>query len=169
MKKKFTTTAYLKDAENYTATIYNLEDFYLVIKKINKVKSPWISEVGITVMDNGYFILECTPKNELYSMRVFYNQNKKPILYYFDITNENGIDENTYSPYYVDIYTDIMIYTKDNNIVIVDEDELKEAFAKNEITKEEYTTANKTTKKLFKELKNNSNKYKNIDFSNYLI
>jgi len=112
--------------------------------------------------------LECTPKNENYSMRVFYNKKKRPLLYYFDITNEQGLDKETGVPYYVDIYTDIMIYTSENKIVVVDEDELKEALHKNEITKAEFNKANKVTKQLFKELQNNTNKYKNIDFTKFL-
>lgn len=103
-------------------------------------------------MDNGYFVLECTPKNENYSMRVFFNKKKQPLLYYFDITNEQGLDKDTRVPYYIDIYTDIMIYTSDNKIVVVDEDELKEALKNKEISKAEYNKANKVTKQLFKEL-----------------
>ena len=40
MKKKFTTTAYMRNAKNYDIKIYNFEDYYLVIKKVNKVESP---------------------------------------------------------------------------------------------------------------------------------
>ncbi|MGN0960653.1 MAG: hypothetical protein ACI4PF_00470, partial [Christensenellales bacterium] len=71
-------------------------------------------------------------------------------------------------PYYIDIYTDIMIYTSDNKIVVVDEDELKEALKNKEISKAEYNKANKVTKKLFKELQEGTNQYKNIDFTKYL-
>lgn len=119
-------------------------------------------------MDNGYFVLECTPKNENYSMRVFFNKKKQPLLYYFDITNEQGLDKDTRVPYYIDIYTDIMIYTSDNKIVVVDEDELKEALKNKEISKAEYNKANKVTKQLFKELQDGTNQYKNIDFTIYL-
>ena len=101
-------------------------------------------------------------------MRVFYNKKKQPLLYYFDITKENGLDKDTGVPYYIDIYTDIMIYTSDNKIVVVDEDELKEAFDNKEITKTEFNKTNKVTKQLFNELQEGTNQYKNIDFSKYL-
>ena len=169
MKKKFTTTAYMRDATNYTTSIYNLEDCYLVVKKINKVKKPWISYNGTNVMDKDFFMLECTPKNEHYSMRIFYNKEKQPLLYYFDITKENGFDNSKNSPYYIDIYTDIMIFTKDNNILIVDENELKQALNEKEITLDDFNQANSTCKKLYNELKMNLNIYKNLDFSKYLI
>ena len=61
-----------------------------------------------------------------------------------------------------------MIYTSDNKIVVVDEDELKEALKNKEITKAEYNKANKVTKQLFNELQNNTNKFKNIDFTKFL-
>lgn len=168
MKKKFTTNAYMRCAKNYDIKIYNFEDFCLVVKKVNEVESPFITHIGQNIMDNGYFVLECTPKNENYSMRVFYNKKKQPLLYYFDITKEQGLDKETGVPYYIDIYTDIMIYTSENKIVVVDEDELKEALNKNEITKAEFNKANKVTKQLYKELQNNTNKYKNMDFTKFL-
>ncbi len=168
MKKKFTTNAYMRSAKNYDIKIYNFEDYYLVVKKVNKVENPFITHIGQNIMDNGYFVLECTPKNENYSMRVFFNKKKQPLLYYFDITNEQGLDKDTRVPYYIDIYTDIMIYTSDNKIVVVDEDELKEALKNKEISKAEYNKANKVTKQLFKELQDGTNQYKNIDFTKYL-
>jgi len=61
-----------------------------------------------------------------------------------------------------------MIYTSDNKIVVVDEDELKEAFKNKEISKVEYNKAKKVTKQLFNELENNTNKFKNIDFTKFL-
>ena len=167
MKKKFTTTAYMRDAEKYDVKVYDLADCWIVVKKINKVTSPFITATGENIMDNGYFMVECTPKNELYSMRVFFNNKKQPLLYYFDITNENGLDKDTHVPYYIDIYIDIMIYARDNKIVIVDEDELQEALEKGEITQQEFKLTNSVTKKLYKELKSNKNKFKNIDFSLY--
>lgn len=168
MKKKFTTTAYMRDAENYDIHILDLEDCWLVIKKVNKVRAPFITAVGVNVMDNGYYVVECTPKNESYSLRVFYDEQKQPQLYYFDISNENGIDKDTHAPYYMDIYTDIMIFTKDNKIVVVDEDELNEALKLGDITKQQFEKANKATKKLYNELLKGENKYKNIDFTKYL-
>ena len=168
MKKKFTTTAYMRNAKNYDIKIYDFEEYYLVVKKVNKVDSPFITHIGQNIMDNGYFVLECTPKNENYSMRVFYNKKKQPLLYYFDITNEQGLDKETGVPYYIDIYNDIMIYTIDNKIVVVDEDELKEALRNKEITKAEYNKANKVTKQLFNELQDGTNQYKNIDFTQFL-
>jgi len=75
----------MRCAKNYDIKIYNFEDFYLVIKKVNEVESPFITHIGQNIIDIGYFVLECTPKNENYSMRVFYNKKKQPLLYYFDI------------------------------------------------------------------------------------
>lgn len=74
MKKKFTTNAYMRSAKNYDIKIYNFEDYYLVVKKVNKVENPFITHISQNIMDNGYFVLECTPKNENYSMRVFFNK-----------------------------------------------------------------------------------------------
>lgn len=57
MKKKFTTNAYMRSAKNYDIKIYNFEDYYLVVKKVNKVENPFITHIGQNIMDNGYFVL----------------------------------------------------------------------------------------------------------------
>jgi predicted RNA-binding protein associated with RNAse of E/G family len=100
--------------------------------------------------------------------KVFLDENNNPILYYFDIVKENGIDELTGTPYYIDMYTDIMIYTSDNKIVIVDEDELLDALNNGVISKEDFDITNQTTQKLYQELIQNINKFRNKDLTKYL-
>jgi len=168
MVKKYTTNVYMKHISNYDISIFNEEDCYVTVKKINKVEKPFITDQGVIIMDDGYTFIDILPKKEKYTYKIFLDENKNDILYYFDIVKENAIDELTGVPYYIDMYTDIMIYTSDNKIMIVDEDELQEALNAGKISKKDYNEVNKVTKKLYKELTAGVNKYKNMDLTKYL-
>lgn len=55
-------------------------------------------------------------------------------------------------PYEDDLYLDVVVTPK-GDIILLDEDELKEAFERMEITKKEYDEAYQEAKKLMDELK----------------
>ena len=50
----------------------------------------------------------------------------------------------------------------------MDEDELKEALDYGSISKEEYDLANETKEKLLQSIKDNNNKYMNLNLESYL-
>ena len=88
-------------------------------------------------------------------LTAIYDENNKIVEWYFDIARsigkENGI------PYEDDMYLDV-VFRPNGNIVLLDEDELKEAFDKKEMTKQEYDEAYEVAKNLMKKLKNNKEK-----------
>jgi len=166
MKKKLISKTYLRDVEEYTLKIYfDNEDYYLCVKKIIKTK-PFITSKGLRLIDNDYYIVEVIPKNEFYAMRVYFNEKKERLAYYFDISKGNGVDEESKIPYYDDLYIDVTM--DNNNIKVLDEDELQFALETKNITKEEYNLANKIKDKLLNEIRTNTNKYINLDLEKYL-
>lgn len=167
MRKKLISKTYLRDVNKYNLKIYyDKEDYYLAIKKIIDIKEPFISPNGLRLIDNGYYIAEVIPKNENYTMRVYFNKKMERLEYYFDISLENGIDEESKIPYYDDLYLDITL--KDDIIEILDEDELEEALKSKKITKNEYDLANKTKENLLESIEKNNNKYIKLDLEKYL-
>ena len=112
-------------------------------------------------------VYEIIPKNEKYAMRIFINDKKEILEYYFDISLGNGIDKETGIPYYDDLFTDVIIQ-KDGKIEILDENELAEALNKGEISNDDFNLANETTKNLVKSIKENSNQYMKIELNKYL-
>jgi predicted RNA-binding protein associated with RNAse of E/G family len=110
--------------------------------------------------------LELTPIKENYNIRFYYDNNKKIIDYYIDISLENGIKYKM--PYYIDLYLDIIHYPKTDKIAIVDEEELKEALDNKIVSKKDYELAYRVGNKLIKEIKENSNKYMNINILEYV-
>ena len=167
MKRKIISNTYLRDVDKYQIKLFlDEEDCYISVKKLIMVKERFIIKNNLCVMDNGYYILEIVPKKENYAMRLFLNQNKEPLEYYFDICKNNGLDEKTKIPYYDDLYLDITYL--DGKINIIDEDELLEAYDNNEITKEELDFIYEIKDKIISEIKNKNNKLMNIDYSKYL-
>lgn len=168
MRKKLISKTYLRDVDKYRLDIYyDNNDYYLAIKKIIHTNEPFVLPTGLCLIDNNYFIVEVLPKNENYTMRIYFNEKKERLGYYFDISLKNGIDEESKIPYYDDLYTDITI--ENEKIEILDEDELKEALDTNKITNEEFELANETKENLLQSIKNNTNKYMQLNLEKYLI
>ena len=167
MRKKLISKTYLKGVNEYELKIYfNLEDCYISVKKILDITEPFILSSGLCVIDKNYYIMEVIPKNENYSMRVFFNNKKERLEYYFDVSLENGLDEESKIPYYDDLYLDVT-KTRDN-VEVLDEDELKEALDNNKISMVDFELANKVKDTLLEQINNKSNIYMNMDLEQYL-
>lgn len=168
MRKKYLSKTYLRDIDSYEVKfiIDDDKDYYVAVKKMKKMKSPFVARNGLHLIDNGTFMVEVMPKNENYNMRVYLSEEKQPLEFYFDITRENGIDAETKIPYYDDLYTDVII--ADGEIRIDDENELLEAYQNGEISKEDFDLANETTKNLVAELEKGINRFKNMDINQFL-
>ena len=168
MNRKLISKTYLKDVDKYKLNFhFDKEDYYLAVKKFIEVEKPFILQSGLCLIDNGYYMVEVIPKKENYTMRVYFNQKKERIEYYFEKNKKNGLDEESNIPYYDDLYLDITIDRK-GEIKVLDEDELLDALNKKEISKEEFDLANRTKDLLLDSIENKSNKYMNLDLEKYL-
>jgi len=167
MRKRLISKTYLRDVKKYNLNIYfDNEDYYISVKNIIEIEEPFILPTGLCLIDNRYYIVEVIPKKENYTMRVFFNERKERLEYYFDISLENGIEEETKIPYYSDLYLDITV--QNMAIKVLDEDELKEALDNNEITMEEFGLANRTKEMLLDSIRKGNNKYMKLDLESYL-
>lgn len=167
MRKKLISKTYLRGVNKYELKIYfNLEDCYISVKKIIDIKEPFILSNGLCIIDNNYYIVEVIPKNENYAMRVFFNNKKEILEYYFDVSLENGVDKEAGIPYYDDLFIDVT-KTKDK-VEVLDEDELKEALDNNEISTTDFELANKIRDILLEQINNGNNRYMNMNLEQYL-
>ena len=167
MRKKLISKTYLKDVNKYKLDIYfDKDDYYLSVKKIINIKVPFVLTNGLCLIDSGYYIVEVIPKNENYTMRVYFNEKKERLEYYFDISLKNGLDRECKIPYYEDLFIDIVV--RNNEIEVLDEDELQEALVIKEISKDEFILANKTRDLLIDSIKKKNNKYMKLNLENYL-
>lgn len=168
MKKKILSNTYLRDVSKYQIKFYlDEDDYYVSVKKLIKVEQKFIIDNGLCVIDDDFYILEIVPKNENYAMRLFLDNNKKPLEYYFDICKNNRLDEKSLIPCYDDLYLDITYL--DGKIKILDQDELETALVNNEITKADYELVFVVKDKLLEEINNKTNKLMNLDYSKYLF
>ena len=167
MRKKLVSKTYMREVSDYEMVIINNEDmdYYLCIKKINKINPPFVLhefDQDIVHIDNGYYIVEYTSKNKLYNARVYIDNNKNVIDYYFDISSENGLEDKI--PYYDDLYLDVLYYPNQNDLVLYDDmNELEDALKDKKITQEQFDNAISTAEQLVTEIKNKKNDFINLD------
>ncbi len=167
MRKKLVSKTYMREVSDYEMVIINNEDmdYYLCIKKINKINPPFVLhefDQDIVHIDNGYYIVEYTSKNKLYNARVYIDNNKNVIDYYFDISSENGLEDKI--PYYDDLYLDVLYYPNQNDLIEYDDmNELEEALKDKKITQEQFDNAISTAEQLVTEIKNKKNDFINLD------
>lgn len=167
MKTKVITNTYLRDVDKYQVKLFlDEDDYYVSVKKLISVREKFIIKDGLCVMDDGYYVFEVVPKNENYAMRLFLNEKKEALEYYFDICKNNRIDSVSGVPCYDDLYLDITYL--DGYINILDEVELVEAFEKGDISKDDYELVYQMKEKLLNEINNKTNKLMNIDYMKYL-
>lgn len=169
MKRKIITNTYLREATKYQIKLFlDEKDNFISVKKLINVTDKFIISDNIVAMDNGYYILEIIPKHENYALRVFFNDKKEIIEYYFDIIKESGLDEVYKVPYFDDLYLDITILNSTKEIKIIDEEELVSAHHNHDISNDDYHLVLKVKEKLLKEIRSWSNKLLKIDYQKYL-
>lgn len=120
-----------------------------------------------------YHWLIAYPENENYVMTVVYDDSRHIVEWYFDIAKTTGVDDGI--PYEDDLYLD-MVITPMGEMLILDEDELLDAYNSKEINQEDLDLANKIKEYLikkyalrFNDLKDLTNKldsYYKCSFSN---
>jgi predicted RNA-binding protein associated with RNAse of E/G family len=122
---------------------------YLFMKEVHQPRIVGEAGKEICIADNGYSELCYLPDNENWMLWAIYDNNGKIIEWYFDITKKNTVDDEG-NPYCDDLYLDIALMP-DGQIIILDEDELNNAYKKNLINKNEYDMAHRTKNRLINE------------------
>lgn len=137
----------------------NNEEFIgdIYLHNFKKVVVPYVLETGVCLQDNNYKWLQFYDYNSKVLLTTMYNQNNEAIEWYFDIARNIGKENNI--PYEDDLYLDVLVKSN-GEIVLLDEDELKEAYERMEISKEEYDETYKIANELIKKIKGNEEKLK---------
>lgn len=140
-------------------------DGYISLLTIVEAKEKWFvpREDGSQdcLVDDGYKWLSIYPNNKKYAMTVIFTNKNEAVEVYFDMIRENGFDG---TPWIDDVYLDL-VYTKNREEYILDEDEILEALETDKITKDDFDTAYKTLDYLRETYGNKENFEKLLDFS----
>lgn len=167
MKTKIIGNTYLRDIEKYELKMFFDDDDYIIcVKKLVKCREKFIIKNDLVVMDDGYYVFEVLPKGEDYAMRLFLDDKKNPLEYYFDICKNIRIDPTYNIPMYDDLYLDVTYLFGEINIL--DEDELLDAYKIGEFDENELKYIYKVKDRIIEEIKNKTNKCMNIDYMKYL-
>ena len=168
-----------REVTDMTVTIVKDESLnsYITLKEVNDLTKPHKIPVNgrwITKLDKNYTMLEYTPLDKLYNVRVHINDKEQILEYYFDIILQNEIRkiEGKDIPFYNDLYLDVIYYQKvatqtDNFILLDDRDELKDALNDGKIDQEEYDLAYEVANSLMEELLTNNNIFVNRGLKDY--
>ena len=137
---------------------------YVCNIKVQGVSKPLIVNNGIEevcLMDNNYEWFEIYPDNGYYALTIMFDDHKNLIEWYFDIAKQIGLENGV--PYEDDLYLD-MVVTPSGQKLVLDENELIEAFNKGEIGQEDVNLSYSTLKDVEEKYVNNFQNL--IDFSN---
>ena len=110
--------------------------------KLKKVKEPLYKEYDgetIKIADEGFYWLQLGLRGKNYWLTAMYDDNRKLLQYYIDITKENRIYSNGKS-YFYDLFLDV-VQLYNGKIFLLDEDELLEALTTKIINENDYKLA----------------------------
>lgn len=136
---------------------------YIKTKNVKKPLIVYNGKTNICIKDENYKWIEVSPKNEKYVITIMFDNHNNLIEWYFDISKnvdvENGI------PFEDDLYLD-MIITPTGEKIVIDENELLDAFRVGNITREDVDQAYQTLNYLENKYVNNLGEL--IKFTNWL-
>ena len=91
------------------------------------------------LFDDGYTCVSFLPDDGNWCVNAVYDTNGKIVEWYFDILKSKGQDiDGRY--YYYDLYLDVVV-NPNYEVILLDEDELKEALEAKKITQTDYDLA----------------------------
>ena len=123
----------------------------IALIKFNKMYKPYkVENTNLCIANNDYKWLEFYDYNKKYRLTAMYNEKNEIVEWYFDIAKKIGKEKGI--PYEDDLYLDVVV-TSTGEIILLDEDELKEALDRMEIKNLEYENAYKEAEKLIDKLK----------------
>ncbi len=124
-----------------------------------KILKPDLLANGLCIKDNNYKWLVFYDYNSRIKLTAIYNQNNEIVEWYFDIARTIGKENNI--PYEDDLYLDVVL-RPNGEIILLDEDELKDAYERKEMTKEEYDETYKIANELINRIKGNQVRVKHF-------
>lgn len=136
---------------------------YLTSIYVKKVSEPLIIKTlgeDYCIANDGHTWIQYLPYDKNYVLTVMFDEKGEIIQWYFDISEKYELSEEG-MPYYDDLYLDVVVLTT-GKVVLLDEDEIEEAFQNEKISKQQYEVAWNQTKNLTIWLENNFSKLEEL-------
>lgn len=158
LKKRYA-DRFVGNRANADLRIISISDDYfsgdIYFYKFIDVKDKLLIPNGKCIMDNNYKWLEFYDYSSKVKLTAIYDENSEIIEWYFDIARKIGKENGI--PYEDDLYLDVVV-TPSGEIILLDEDELKDALKRMEITNSEYENAYKEANHLKDRLRGKKDK-----------
>lgn len=158
LKRKYGNRADWKRIEQrkYAQVRLNTKDFqgYITLLETVKVKKPLLTRYGdkeVCIVDNGYMWLQHFPLEKNHSVTTMFDANGEIVQWYIDICLENGVEDGV--PWMDDLFLDIVVLPS-GEILLLDEDDLEQAYKSGTISKEKYDLALNEVKEIMSQLDN---------------
>lgn len=122
---------------------------------LDEVTEPLVLDNNLgkyTVAANGYKWLQIAVENENYWITVMFDDSNHLVQIYCDVTDGNVLGDN---PYFDDLFIDIVLYN--NNVFMIDQDDLINAYREGVITTLQYNKAKVASLRLYDFVSDNRN------------
>ena len=175
IKRKRLNDVYMREVtKSKIKTVFNKElNSYITYKHSIETSSSvgiYVNGERKIIFDKGYSIIEYSPLDEEYNVRVFIDDKGNILQYYFDVIE--GIEYVDGEVYYKDLYLDILYhipyFAGVYYIELADEGEFIDAHNKGEVSDELFDHCYKVAEKIMKSLKENNNRFVNRGLKDYL-
>ena len=120
---------------------------------LDEVTEPLVLDNNLgkyTVAANGYKWLQIAVENENYWITAMFDDNNNIVQIYCDVTDGNVLGDN---PYFDDLFIDIVLYN--DNVFMIDQDDLINAYREGVITTLQYNKAKVASLRLYDFVKDN--------------
>lgn len=111
----------------------------IFVEEVNDKLMVYLDGKQYCLIDDGYTWIQRLPIEKNWSVTTMFDENNNIIQWYFDITKQNSIDINK-QPFYDDLYLDVVVFPS-GKIFLLDEDELKEALERGDISQMDFELA----------------------------
>lgn len=125
---------------------------YVEFKGVKEPKVIYNGLYDMCIIDNDYKWIMLYPDDNTYSITIIYDNNSSLVEWYFDCASSVGIENNI--PYQDDLYLDMVILPT-REVIVLDEDELLNAYKNEIISKGDVENAYKTLEYLKEKYANN--------------
>lgn len=152
---------------NYTIKNFETDAFKgdIALIKFNKMNKPYVVEnINLCMANDNYKWLEFYDYSKKYRLTAMYNDKNEIVEWYFDIARKVGKENGI--PYEDDLYLDVVV-TSSGEIILLDEDELKDAYNRLEVNQNDYDMSYNEANRLIERLNSNKDKLEQFTY-NYL-
>lgn len=156
LKRKYADVKKVKEiTENtYINKYFDNKDFKgnISLVKILEASREWVVDIGTDeercILGKDLKWLEIYPDNENYCITAIYGKNNEIVEWYIDIADSLGTENGV--PYEDDLYLDVVILPN-KKVILLDEDELEDAYKNKLITKKQYDLSYDTAKEIMEQ------------------